>query len=426
MSATGRERGIEEQLSTLLNHHAPAVTIEELRSKAPVKDGARRREPRSRVVGLKPGFAWAFALVLLGTLGLGLFVSESSPKASPSAHSGTSASSQISDTIYLTETRVVSGPKVRGDLVIHNPGKPIDLTPRTRDVGGRILAGCEPYWDIYLSNSKVTQEIGFAADCSTKQLLVAHGTTRLPISLITTYTSCGPIGQPPTPNNPTCLRSGAPPLPSGRYFAKILWSQPVALPSPKPVVVTITSGTPPPQVTTTTTIPVATQTEQYQPWATRTMLAPGIRVIRSLSGGDCWTESIPDYENQNAWRCMAGNIIFDPCFAPPGASNVTQVACAETPTSGVYLMNLTSPLSQGSVPRTSGGKYAWYIVLSNGRSCSRVDGAGPPSVDGLTLEYACTIGEAAEPNQSTIPWTDQYAASTAGALVAVDVTQAWN
>ena len=136
----------------------------------------------------------------------------------------------------------------------------------------------------------------------------------------------------------------------------------------------------------------------------------GIKSAGIISGGDCWTTSLVDFENAYAWRCTAGNDIYDPCFATPGASDVQHVACPTTRFSGVYLLNLSSHLAESSTPRTSGGTYVWYIVLSNGQGCSRFDGAGPPMVNGVTLDYVCTGGGAGEPDRSAHPWEDQYAA----------------
>ncbi|HUY86424.1 MAG TPA: hypothetical protein VMU77_04875 [Acidimicrobiales bacterium] len=145
-----------------------------------------------------------------------------------------------------------------------------------------------------------------------------------------------------------------------------------------------------------------------------------------MSDGNCWTTSSPDYNNPYAWRCMAGNYIYDPCFAPPAAQKVRQVACPVSPTGAVTLMNLSSPLAQSSSQRTSGSTFAWYIELSNGQGCSRFDGAGPPKVDGVTLDYLCTGGGAAEPNRNAQPWEDQYATNNVAPLQVVTVTQAWN
>jgi hypothetical protein len=412
MSTTGKDRSIEEQLATLLDYNAPAVTIEEVREKAPATTPANRREDRRRVVGLRPALAWMVGLLVLGVLGIGIGVGVGGTTVNKPASVG--GSGRLSDHLALDVTRVVAGQSVEGNLVVYNPGKTFNLTK-----------GCQPQLAVGLNRGNFHQTIAFAAVCDTAPLPIDHGTTRLQVRVSTTYDQCRQSG-PGTPTFPKCLADGGiPPLPAGTYMAKVVWDGPVALPTPNEVTVTLvakshTSVGPP--VTTR----AVTRIGEFQPWATKTSLAPGIKVIGSLSGGDCWTESLPDYDNQYAWRCMAGNVIYDPCFAAPGSSKVRRVACAPNPTGGVYLMNLTTALPQSSSPRTSGGKYAWYITVSNGESCSRVDGAGPPTIGGVTLDYVCTNGGAAEPNRSASLWTDLYAANDAGPLEAVTVSQAWN
>jgi hypothetical protein len=186
--------------------------------------------------------------------------------------------------------------------------------------------------------------------------------------------------------------------------------------------------TPVPEVSTTTTSvpPAGTKLEHYQPWTASDTLAHGIAVDGTVSGGNCWTQSIRDSDNEYAWRCMAGNLIYDPCFAPPGASNIEQVACPSSPTSGVSLMNLSPALTQSGSPRNSGGTYAWYLYLSNGQACFRFSGAGPPAVDGVTLDFVCSKGSAAEPDSRTEPWGDQYGSNDTGPLQNVTVVEAWN
>ncbi|MGH9919398.1 MAG: hypothetical protein ACRD6W_11110, partial [Nitrososphaerales archaeon] len=179
--------------------------------------------------------------------------------------------------------------------------------------------------------------------------------------------------------------------------------------------------------TTTTSIspqPSTTQTDHYSPWTSSGSLAPSIKTLGTLTGGNCWTGSLADGPNDYAWRCMDGNDIYDPCFASPGATNVTQVACAANPWSGVYLMDLSSPLASAS----TGGSadWPWYIVLSNGAQCGKFDAAGPPVVDGVSLAYECgNNGAASMPDRSTNPWTVQYGPHDAGPLRSLTVTQAW-
>jgi hypothetical protein len=61
-------------------------------------------------------------------------------------------------------------------------------------------------------------------------------------------------------------------------------------------------------------------------------------------GGHCWTRSLAAPNRSDADRCMAGDSIYDPCFAPrrPGAV----VVCDVNPATGGpgFAMRLTRPL----------------------------------------------------------------------------------
>ena len=79
-------------------------------------------------------------------------------------------------------------------------------------------------------------------DCVGGQLTVRQGITRMPFTILTAYETCRPIGTGPiTPEMPYCLADGQfPPIPSGRYFAHAVWSDPV--PKVKAVAVMVLPG----------------------------------------------------------------------------------------------------------------------------------------------------------------------------------------
>jgi hypothetical protein len=100
--------------------------------------------------------------------------------------------------------------------------------------------------------------------------------------------------------------------------------------------------------------------------------------------GNCWTESIA-LERADAWRCMVGNAIFDPCFS--ATPHATSVICDAYPTHPVGTrVTLSSPLPAHSVPH---GTRAWSLVLGNGAYCAAFTG----TIDlyhGLPMDYGCT------------------------------------
>ena len=145
--------------------------------------------------------------------------------------------------IHLSTTKIVAGHQDSGWLVVTNPGPAVDLTEVASTHIGREprprVIHCRPEFAVYLSNAKVTQEIGFRDGCEAAPYVIPSGTSRLHFTIVTTYGGCSPPGegQPPFP---ACTPFGPPALPTGRYEAKVQWSEHVPLPNPSPVTVTLT------------------------------------------------------------------------------------------------------------------------------------------------------------------------------------------
>jgi hypothetical protein len=180
---------------------------------------------------------------------------------------------------------------------------------------------------------------------------------------------------------------------------------------------------------TTTTVPAQqssrTAIEVFAHWTEEGTLSPRISVTGHLTGGSCWTSSIADSADQEAWRCMSDNGIYDPCFAPSESANLTQVACFESPWSGAQLLDLTQPLSYSSSDTTNGGiSLPWFMQLANGDRCGLITGAAGEA-GGVTLNYGCQSADASTPNMTTQPWTVEYLPNGSDVLSTVDVVTAW-
>lgn len=82
--------------------------------------------------------------------------------------------------------------------------------------------------------------------------------------------------------------------------------------------------------------------------------------VTSRQTGYCWTSSIAS-QRADAYRCMVGNAIHDPCFTLSQKS----VACPTSAdgTSGVAI-SLTKPLPQDTMRNT-----VWRMQLVNGTRC---------------------------------------------------------
>ena len=138
------------------------------------------------------------------------------------------AANVLTEVIQLSATQVVGGQPIPAALVVSNPGGTINLNPH----------GCRPEFTIVLTNSDFPPHVAWPAMCVAGPFLVPHGTTRLPISVLTTYPGCLQPGGSGS-GLPKCSTSGPPPLPPGAYTAVLEWEGAVPLPPAQPVAVTI-------------------------------------------------------------------------------------------------------------------------------------------------------------------------------------------
>jgi hypothetical protein len=130
-------------------------------------------------------------------------------------------------------------------------------------------------------------------------------------------------------------------------------------------------------------------------------LSPQFRV-GSRGVGYCWTASLAT-QAPDAYRCMQGNAIHDPCFAPPRRRGI--VACFIDPWHRVTLLTLDRPLPRHG-PATSGPLLPWAIVLMDGRQCTFFTGA-TAAMGGQRINYGCIGGSLliGDPNTGPPLWT---------------------
>ncbi|HLX26847.1 MAG TPA: hypothetical protein VKR05_07615 [Candidatus Cybelea sp.] len=85
------------------------------------------------------------------------------------------------------------------------------------------------------------------------------------------------------------------------------------------------------------------------------------------ASGSCWTSSIAS-PRADAYRCMAGNEIHDPCFEIDSKS----VACpVDVFANTGIVMKLTKPLPPAASPSPP---QAWAMLLQGGAKCNRGTG----------------------------------------------------
>ncbi len=146
----------------------------------------------------------------------------------------------------------------------------------------------------------------------------------------------------------------------------------------------------------------------FSPWTTAGNLKYDFHVVETVSG-NCWTDSLSTSRG-DAYRCMAGNSIYDPCFAP--AKHPHAVACSNDPfAKRIVLFKLTKPLPSAPTPMTQWlqpHNQPWGLLLTNGEKCAFETGA-TDAVHDERLNYQCKdprwiIGL---PDHSTPLWTAQ-------------------
>lgn len=111
---------------------------------------------------------------------------------------------------------------------------------------------------------------------------------------------------------------------------------------------------------------------------------------RGVWEGSCWTNSIA-VARPDAWRCMVGDNVLDPCFASPGKM---YAVCEPNPVTGDpgIRLKLTNPLPQANVAPVKSKDNAWLVQLADGTICKPVTG-GNWEVQGKWISHYCQSRE---------------------------------
>jgi hypothetical protein len=146
-----------------------------------------------------------------------------------------------------------------------------------------------------------------------------------------------------------------------------------------------------------------TQLVHYRVFAT-TGKVVGIHVGRTLRGS-CFSGSI-GLPRPDAWRCMVGNEILDPCLESPRGT-AAPLVCVNGK-QGVAL-RLTKPLPLRMRNQPENLFFAWRLVLANGEVCERFTGTAAGAIQGQGLVYGCNSGgTTTEPDRRQTHWTVRY------------------
>jgi hypothetical protein len=131
-----------------------------------------------------------------------------------------------------------------------------------------------------------------------------------------------------------------------------------------------------------------------------TVYRPAAMRVTATIRGNCWTDSIAT-ARADAFRCMAGNRIYDPCFA----RGVRQVACPTdlARNSGVVIV---SNLPKNPPPYS---QPVWAMRLSNGVVCTAITGTTMPGYPfGCTNSLDCSAPRLSA-RQSVVRCADENA-----------------
>src|SRR5262249_44649744 len=103
--------------------------------------------------------------------------------------------------------------------------------------------------------------------------------------------------------------------------------------------------------------------------------------------GECWTESAA-VDRPEAWRCAAGNEIYDPCFAVAGLADA--VVCGVDPArrKDGFVLDLVKPLPARS-PSEVSEPLPWLLELADGSVCELSTGTSA-EVAGQDVPYECS------------------------------------
>jgi hypothetical protein len=107
----------------------------------------------------------------------------------------------------------------------------------------------------------------------------------------------------------------------------------------------------------------------------------------NITEGSCFAPSIA-VTRPGAWRCAAGNLLYDPCF---GRTDALELVCVTDPSKldEAFKLRLANPLPQ--IPQAPHTARPWFVETSDGLTCGFLAGA-TGEVNGQRVNYRCSDG----------------------------------
>lgn len=137
--------------------------------------------------------------------------------------------------------------------------------------------------------------------------------------------------------------------------------------------------------------------------------------------GSCFSSSIT-IPIAGVFRCLSGNTIWDPCFAPAVETNPLTVACFVDPWTPGTIMSLTKALPTENLILKNGDP--WALELSDSTHCVVLTGALPELGDNV-LDYNCTGDKVASLQTSSDGAISVLEGPAKGPLVPSGISVAW-
>jgi hypothetical protein len=149
----------------------------------------------------------------------------------------------------------------------------------------------------------------------------------------------------------------------------------------------------------------------------------GVLTVPQVAGGPgrCFSTSIA-VPLAGVYRCLAGNTLLDPCFAPAREGTPQTVACFLSPWSDAQVITVSGALPTFQPVLMSGNP--WAIELENGVHCVVVTGA-VPSYNDVDLIYHCDGSNMAGVDADSSGNLTAHYGPVDGPLIDVGVVTAW-
>lgn len=133
----------------------------------------------------------------------------------------------------------------------------------------------------------------------------------------------------------------------------------------------------------------------------------GLAITEKLNG-TCFAGSVSDVARADAFRCMAGNRILDPCFVPNPTATVLLCVAEPISKANVVQLTITGGLPTANKTVTFDKALPWALELANGQTCQLLTGATSAIAD-LRVNYGCDRGDGlaviGDPDRAYPLWT---------------------